>query len=149
MNADLELFTAFFVNKRRAVRRIFPQLRWERNRPDDLRIRPFGRLDDRTRRLVNDLMIIGPDLDPNTLFDGLGGLLINVFYHRTFPSSAGEGHEGWLALHAPARRRIEDPAKVASLRPAGALASPQRTIQYVFSDCQPAIRNLTDFCRDP
>ena len=40
-------------------------------------------------------------------------------------------------------------AKVASLRPAGALASSQRTIQYVFNDCQPAIHNLIDFCRIP
>ena len=146
MNANLELFTAFLVNKRRAIRRVLPQLRWERNGSDDLRIRPFGRLDDRTRRLVNDLMIISPDLDPNTLFDGLGSWLINVFYHRVFPSSAGEGYEVWL--HAPARRRmsyltifvmtpaptVRPPSRMAKRRPSSiAIGAISRTVIAMLS----------------
>jgi len=59
------LVARVLVDERRSVDGVLTLLRWERNRSNDLGSGTLGRLRDRLRGLINDLMIIGTDLDTN------------------------------------------------------------------------------------
>lgn len=67
MNAHFKLFAGVLVDEGRAVYGELFLLGWERNRTDNFDAGAFSRLKDRTRSLVDDLVIIGADLDTDTM----------------------------------------------------------------------------------
>ena len=63
MDAHLILLARVLVDERRAVDRELAFLGRERNRAPDLSSRTLSGLDDRLSGLVNDLVVVGTDLD--------------------------------------------------------------------------------------
>ena len=67
MRPHLELLSRLLVHVRRAVDRVARDRRRQRNRPRDLRAGASRRVDDLTRRLVEDPIVEGLEADPNLL----------------------------------------------------------------------------------
>src|SRR5436305_9803734 len=67
VDAHLEVLARVLVDVRRAHHAESPDLRRQRHRTPHLRLRAHDRLDDLLRRLVDDLVVVGLEPDPDLL----------------------------------------------------------------------------------
>jgi len=68
VHAELKLFARVLMHERGPVHGVVPDLRGQRNRTHNLRVVPFGGLNDLARRIVNQLVVVGLDPQPDLLW---------------------------------------------------------------------------------
>ncbi len=87
VDTHLKLFTCVLVDEGGTVNGPLLLLGWQRDWANHCSAIPFSGLDDHARRLIDDLVIIGTDLDPHTMGAGC--------FHRSCCLGLSIGHVQW------------------------------------------------------